>query len=62
MCLLTCPRKPSHLLLKRITFRGWPGGVVIKFMCSASVAQSSQVRIPGVLLIKPCCGGVPHIK
>ena len=36
---------------------------MVKFVHSTSAAQGSQVRIPGVdlaLLIKPCCGGVPH--
>ena len=45
--------------------RGQLGGVVVKFVCSASVAQGLQVQIPGVVLhtlIKPCCGGVPHTK
>ena len=28
-------------------YRGWPGGVVVKFTCSALVAQSSWVLIPG---------------
>ena len=49
------------LILKRE--RGWPSDIVVKFMCSASVAQGSQVRIPGTdlaLLIKPHCGGVRH--
>ena len=26
---------------------GWPSGIVVKFMCSASVAQGSQVQIAG---------------
>ena len=43
-------------------FWGPPGGI-IKFACSASVAQGSQVQIPSVdlaLLIRPCGGGIPH--
>ena len=28
--------------------KGGPGGVVVKFVCSASVAQSLQVWIPGM--------------
>ena len=27
---------------------GWPGGVVVKFTHSASVALGSQVQIPGI--------------
>ena len=27
---------------------GWPGGTVVKFACSALVAQGSWVQIPGV--------------
>ena len=40
-----------------------PGGVVVRFACSISVAWSWQVWIPGVdlaSLIKPCCGRIPH--
>ena len=43
--------------------RSWPSGIVVKFGPSASVAQGSQVQILGAdlaLLIKPCCGGIPH--
>ena len=39
------------------------GGLVVKFRCSASVAQGSQVRIPLTdlaPLLKPCCGDIPH--
>ena len=34
--------------LKKILHRGWPGGVVVKFTRFTSVAQGSQVQIPGV--------------
>ena len=27
--------------------RGWPGGIVIKFVCFASAAQGLRVQIPG---------------
>ena len=40
-------------------------GIVVKFMCSASVAWGSLVWTLGVdlaLLIKPCCGGRPTYK
>ena len=43
--------------------RGWPSGIVVKFECSTSVAWGSQVQILGTdlaLLVKPCCGGIPH--
>ena len=43
--------------------RGWPGGMVVKFVCSILVAQGSQVQILVVDLappIRPCCGGIPH--
>ena len=32
---------------KKERSRGWPGGAVVKFMYSASVAQGSRVQIPG---------------
>ena len=40
---------------KMVMGRGWPGGIVVKFARSASVAQGSWVRIPDLdlaLLIK----------
>ena len=42
---------------------GLPGGMVVKFTCSALVAWGSQVCIQGVdlaLLVKPHCGSIPH--
>ena len=33
------------ILFKNMKTRGWPSGVVVKFMCSALVAQSSMVGI-----------------
>ena len=49
--------------------RGWPSGVVVKFVPFALVARGSQVWIPGTDLCTayawtytPCCGGIPHIK
>ena len=42
---------------------GQPGGIVVKFAHSASVAQGSQVQIMGMYLaplIKPQCGRIPH--
>ena len=33
---------------KKGTHRDWPGGVVVKFACSASAAQGSPVQILGV--------------
>ena len=49
--------------LKRIALKGWPSGVVVKFLHSASATQGSRVQILGTdlaLLIKPCCCGIPH--
>ena len=36
------------LLDKKGKCWGWPGGVVVKFVCSALAAQGSRVQIPGV--------------
>ena len=44
-------------------YQGQFSGIVVRFMHSASLAQGSQVRIPGVdlaPLVKPHCGGIPH--
>ena len=43
--------------------RGCPGGRVVKFVCSASVAQGLQVWIPGAglgPLVRLCFGSIPH--
>ena len=45
--------------------RGWPGGAVVRFTSSASVAQGSPVRIPGADVaprVKPCYGRHPTYK
>ena len=45
--------------------RSWPGCLVVKFMCSASVAWGSQVQILGADLRTThhsCCGGIPHTQ
>ena len=50
-------------VFKDFCFWGWPGGVVVKFPHSASVARGSQVQIPGVdlaPLIKPHCGDISN--
>ena len=39
---------------KNNTLGGQPGGAVVKFTCSASVAQASPVHIPGVELHITC--------
>ena len=47
----------------KIISKGWPGGVVIKFMHFASAAQGLQVQYLGAdlaLLVKPRCGSIPH--
>ena len=49
----------------RLWPRGWPGVIVIKFTCSASVDWGSPAQVPGVdlaPLIKPCCGRRPTYK
>ena len=51
-----------HMFI-RICYRDRPNDVVVKFMRSASAAQGSRVRIPGMdlaPLVKPRCGGNPH--
>ena len=50
---------PTH----KKQFKGRPSGVVVDFAHSTSVAWGLQVRILGIdpaLLVKPCCGGIPH--
>ena len=51
--------------VKKYIMRGQCGGLLVKFTCSASVDQGSQVWIPCVdlaPLIKPYCGSIPHKK
>ena len=48
---------------KKGSFRGRPGGIVLKFARSALAAWGSQVWVPGAELaplVKPCCGGIPY--
>ena len=48
---------------KRGRLEGWPDGTVIKIALSASAAQGLQVWTLGTdlaLLVKPCCGCIPH--
>ena len=48
---------------KILIFLGLPSGVVVKFASSASAAWGLKVWISGAdlaLLVKPCCGGIPH--
>ena len=48
-----------YLITIKTDSRGWPGGVVVKFTRSASVARGSQVRILGADMAPlgtPCCG------
>ena len=55
----------GSIVIKTWALRGWPRGVVVKFVHSALVAQGLQVQIPGVdlaPLIRPHCGGIPHTK
>ena len=42
---------------------GQSGGMVVKFVCLASVAQALQVQIPGTdpaWLVNPCCGSITY--
>ena len=53
----------NSVLTQSIFSWGWPSGVVVKFRCFTLVAQGSQVWISGAdlaLLVKTCCGGIPH--
>ena len=56
-----CIEKLGHwwLWVKKVS-KGQPGGVVVKFTCHTSVAQGSQVPIPGMDLapLKPSCGSI----
>ena len=49
----------------KMTMSGQPGGTAVKFTRSASVAQGSLVRIPGVDMAPlgtSCCGRCPTYK
>ena len=41
-------RKSRKEKKERKDNRGWPSGVVVKFMSSASAAWGLQIRLPGV--------------
>ena len=54
-----------HALTFKNRKRHWPGGTVVKFSCSASVARGLLVQISSVdmaPLCKPCCGRHPTYK
>ena len=56
-------RKTVDSSSERIKLQGGPGGVVIQFACSTSVARGWQVWILGVdlaLLVKPCHSVIPQ--
>ena len=51
--------------ISKTYYRGWPSGVVVKFTHSALVAQVRGFRSREwiyTMLVKPCCGGIPHTK
>ena len=55
--------KTKQNITKKSLLRGQPGGVAVKFARSTLVAQGLLFRILGTdlaLLIKPCCGSIPH--
>ena len=37
-----------NYLTQKESLGAWPGGIVVNFVCPASVAQGSPVQIPGV--------------
>ena len=37
---------PSKVFPLKKFIRGWPGGIVVRFACSASVARGSPVQFP----------------
>ena len=53
----------TESITKKFRGQGWPGCVVVRFVCSALQAGGSQVPTTGTdlaLLIKPHCGGIPY--
>ena len=38
----------NKFLFDKMQDRGWPGGIVVKLVCSTSVAQGLQVQILGM--------------
>ena len=71
---IDCPQIPDTKFYVRgknwqqalnLALGGRPGGAVVKFAHSASVAGCSLVQILGTdlcILIKPCCGRCPTYK
>ena len=53
-----------HRLLRKQGYRGWPGGIVVKFVCSTSAAQVHRLgsQVWTYTTHQPCCGGIPHTK
>ena len=62
MELFNVPRRLEPDKHKNVSSWDWPGVAAVKCARSASVAQGSLARIPGMdvaLLDKPCCGRRP---
>ena len=52
-------------MAKKVCWRGWPGGVAVKFPHSSWAARGSPVRILGsdlLTAVKTCCGRRPTYK
>ena len=57
--------RPIWLEHKKGKFVGLAGGIAVKFTSSASAARVCRLGSQGqtyTLLVKPCCGSIPHTK
>ena len=60
---LYCLHLNLSFIIKMGNTQGWLDGIMLKFTRFPSVAQGSQVCIPGTdlaQLLKPRCAGIPH--